>query len=121
VENAKSRLVTKKGFDLTVGEIHGDYVKQAGIARYPLCQFQRHLPKVLAELFGVVRAHDIGRPNGNRITERRGFNGLAFQDSSDDPDGADRLVEAGGPSFKSMSHVHKDPNPDGISCVRTNS
>jgi hypothetical protein len=99
---AKSRLWAKPGSDLTVSEIHSDYLRYAArskIGSYPLCRFQRQLPKALEELFGAVRSHNLRRQHGAKLGWRRGFNGLAFR-----PDGTDNTDAPDGQS-KNSTHV----------------
>lgn len=90
----KRRICVRPGADLTAEEIrvdHDHYAQQHGTGRYPLCRFQRQVPKLIEEIFGVVRAHNIERWNDaeKKMTSRRGFNGLGFRADADGKGGAD--------------------------------
>lgn len=94
----KSRLCARPGANVTVEEVDSDfsrYAKQHRIGRYPRCRFLRLLPKLIEEVFGIVRAHNLKRLNQekNQKTDRRGFHNLTFRDVADGPDEPDGCLD----------------------------
>jgi hypothetical protein len=91
----RDRLCSKLGASLTVNEIYANYeiwARQSQIGRYPRCKFYPRLPGVICDIFGGVRANNVPRWNQKKgkMTDRRGFNGLAFRpDTSDGADASD--------------------------------
>lgn len=76
-------VVARKGSDLTVAEIHGRYSANCRTKMLPLFAasvFQRLLPGLVTDLFGVIKSHDLQRrgPDGS-LHWHRGFHGLGFR------------------------------------------
>jgi len=105
-EFVKTSLCIQPGADVTTQEIYANYVpyaEQHKIGRYLRCKFERQLPKVIGDIFGVMRRNDIRRPKENRLTSRRGFRGLAFR-----PDGTD-CNDASDDSISKMPPLSQSP------------
>ena len=98
-EFVRQHLIAKVGASVTSEEVYAEYLKFAKQQRITLVsrlKFSQQFPPVVLDTFNVTQVHNVLRSVGgtNRLTARRGFNGLAFKtpppdagDAKDDTDG----------------------------------
>ena len=93
--------------DVTVAELYqyyADYCRAKALPRLPQSIFERRLPVLVKQQFGIPKAHDLRRSAADGVFRwHRGFRGLALKaktdgakgtdasDASDAPDGSDGL------------------------------
>jgi hypothetical protein len=87
----------------TVSELcqrYAEYCCAKGLQSLPQSIFERRLPAMVREQFGVAKSHDLRRPKGDGALKwQRGFRGLAFREKTEGAkkaDGADALDGADG-------------------------
>jgi hypothetical protein len=92
----KRRLRLQPGSDITSSEVfaayeaEGRHVGEATLSRH---EFHRRLPELIKRRFGLLKLHEIERPNkDNRLTKRNGWRGLKLTDGNDTTDGTDTTL-----------------------------
>ena len=82
----------RKGADVTIDEMHGEYVSYCqghDLQACPRSMFFKELPSMIRRRFGVIKSHCVKRPtaDGVKYTARNGFFRLAMKQVVDNKDG----------------------------------
>jgi hypothetical protein len=108
----QTRLVRQAGCDLTSTEVRAAYrahTRATDGAELSAYEFQRQLPALIKDSFGISTRHDVKRPAANGVTTyRRGYRGIAIKsppvtDATDATDAADATLNFPQPSTEHVN------------------
>ncbi|HEV2692207.1 MAG TPA: hypothetical protein VG347_04870 [Verrucomicrobiae bacterium] len=88
------RVETRHGADITIDEMHGGYISYCQANKLQVCprsMFLKEIPSMIRRRFSALKSHSLKRPtaDGEKLTARNGFFGLAMKQVRDDKDGRD--------------------------------
>ena len=83
VQFLNEEIAPQQRSDLTVAEIHGRYLANCRVKMlpiFPLSIFKRQLPRLIKDIFGVIKSHDLRRQGDDGSMHwHRGFHGVNFK------------------------------------------